>query len=332
MICPKCGTENTESNKYCRACGEFMIEDIVSDSGNYDEDGAAVESTKEYTKRSVESTKTFRPKKGQFVKRRHRTEQINSEQPKTGIPRSYSPPRRAMNTYGESAAYDYNDHFDNNKYEKTGSVERQQYDYMQSVRRRKSVTNVPYLVVTYFTALISLLNFGLPFLDWIRFQYSVDMVGFKVDEKLNIIEIIQKLFAINDANEVFGDSVNNIMSWDVVPDFLGKGYDTLNAAFAFAKIAALIVFAFMAIALVLYLIFFLLAVFQRRSATGFGISAAIIMLLSCGGFVFSLMYISSQTDGIITLESAPYQALTLQVVMVILVSVMSVLRALSRRR
>ena len=332
MNCPRCGTENTESNKYCKACGELIFEDIVSDSGNYDEDGAQSETTREYVSRSAAATRAFRPVKDRFVKRKRRTEQINSAQPRTAIPRSYSAPQRAMNTHGESAAYDYNDNFDNNKYEKTGRAERQQYDYMQSARRRKSAANVPYLVITYFTAIFSLLNFGLPFLDWIRFRYSIDMVGFKVDEKFNIIEIIQKLFTINDAREVFGDSLNNIMSWDIVPDFLGKGYETLNAAFAFAKIAALIVFVFMAVSLVLYLIFFLLAVFQRKSATGFGISAAIIMLLSCGGFVFSLMYISSQTDGAISLESAPYQALTLQVVMVILVSVMSVLRALSRRR
>ncbi|MEE0843444.1 MAG: hypothetical protein U0L75_03855, partial [Ruminococcus sp.] len=191
---------------------------------------------------------------------------------------------------------------------------------------------IPYLIVTYFTALVSLLNFALPFLEWVRFQFSVDMVGVKIDTKLSIVQTIDKLFKINNVNDMLGDSINNILSWDVVPDFLGKNYDKLNSVLAFSKLAALIIFSFMAIGLILYIVFFLLAVFQRRSATGVGIASAVVMLLSCGAFVFAATYINSQTNGMISLENAAYQALVLQVVIIILVSVMSVLRALSRRR
>ncbi len=338
MICKKCGTENVDTNKYCSSCGELLIKDIVSDSGMIDKNGDVKQSTKKYKKGDVESTKEYQRGKAQTFKRRHsnpKTEYSDlggQDQPRTGVPRRYAAPKRALNSQKDSAAYDYNDNFDNNKYEKTGKVERQQYEYAQAMRRRRNAANIPYLIVTYFTALVSLLNFALPFLEWVRFQFSVDMVGVKIDTKLSIVQTIDKLFKINNVNDMLGDSINNILSWDVVPDFLGKNYDKLNSALAFSKLAALIIFSFMAIGLILYIVFFLLAVFQRRSATGVGIASAVVMLLSCGAFVFAATYINSQTNGMISLENAAYQALVLQVVIIILVSVMSVLRALSRRR
>ncbi len=292
MICKKCGTENVDTNKYCSSCGESLIKDIVSDSGMIDKNGDVKQSTKKYKKGDVESTKEYQRGKAQTFKRRHsnpKTEYSDlggQAQPRTGVPRRYAAPQRALNSQKDSAAYDYNDNFDNNKYEKTGKVERQQYEYAQAMRRRRNAANIPYLIVTYFTALVSLLNFALPFLEWVRFQFSVDMVGVKIDTKLSIVQTIDKLFKINN----------------------------------------------MAIGLILYIVFFLLAVFQRRSATGVGIASAVVMLLSCGAFVFAATYINSQTNGMISLENAAYQALVLQVVIIILVSVMSVLRALSRRR
>ena len=233
MICKKCGTENVDTNKYCSSCGESLIKDIVSDSGMVDKNGDVKQSTKKYKKGDVESTKEYQRGKAQTFKRRHsnpKTEYSDlggQDQPRTGVPRRYAAPKRALNSQKDSAAYDYNDNFDNNKYEKTGKVERQQYEYAQAMRRRRNAANIPYLIVTYFTALVSLLNFALPFLEWVRFQFSVDMVGVKIDTKLSIVQTIDKLFKINNVNDMLGDSINNILSWDVVPDYFQLyGYRT----------------------------------------------------------------------------------------------------------
>lgn len=354
MFCERCGTANTDGNKYCSNCGEPLIEDIVSDSRFENNPGeAAAESTRRYTKRRLEATREFRPKKGQSIRRRHPAERTESSgfarkqaplpdveqrqapprnverQPRANIRRDYSSPSRALNTQRENAIYDYNDHFENNKYEKT---QREPVYEVRDPRRRRSAANVPYIIVTYFTALVSLLNFAMPFLEWVRFQFRVDVVGVNIDAKLSPFEIADRLFKISDTKDLFGDSINNFLSWDVVPDFLGNTYSKLNAALAFAKIAVLIVFSVAVIGLVLYLVFFLLALFRRKSATGFGIAAAVTMLLAGGGFIFSIMYISAQTNGAITLESAPYQLVALSVVMIILISIMSVLRSIARRR
>lgn len=338
MKCTKCGAENNESNRYCRVCGQPLIVDIMSDSRG--------EPTKKYKKRKAEPTKKFTPDRGEGYKRRHtipeeferhdpKTEPENYDyeqpQPKTSIPRGYNSPERVINTYSGENVYDYNDNFDNNKYEKTDRVERQNYNYINNERRRKSAANVPYLIVTYLTAVISLLNFALPFLEWVRFTLNINIVGINYDEKLSVFQIVNNLFRVNDANELFGDTINDILSWDIVPDFLRNSVNSLNATFAFAKLAALIIFSFMALSLLLYVVFFVLAVFRRRSATGVGITAAIIMILSSGAYIFVMQYISAQTEGVFTIETAPYLAITLSVVMLILISVMSVLRAVARR-
>lgn len=341
MICKKCGTDNTDGNKYCSCCGEPLIEDIVSDShmeqsasetkDDFVPEGVtpAPVSTKRYHTRRVASTKEFHKKGAQPVKFRRTVPRPMEEQPKTDKRRDYRAPQRAVNTRGESAIYDYNDNFEGNKYEKT---QREPYYEMQDQRRRKSAAFIPYLVVTYVTALVSLLNFAAPFLEWIRFQFNVDMINVHIDALLTPYDIIDNVLKVNDVRDLFGDTINNFLSWDVMPDFLGSTYDKLNAGVMFAKIASIAVFAVMAVSLLLYVFFFFLAVFQRRSATGFGIAAAIMMLLSTGGFIFAVTYVVSQTDASISLTNAPYQMIVLSVVMVILISIMSVLRAFSRRR
>ena len=124
MICKKCGTENVDTNKYCSSCGESLIKDIVSDSGMVDKNGDVKQSTKKYKKGDVESTKEYQRGKAQTFKRRHsnpKTEYSDlggQDQPRTGVPRRYAAPKRALNSQKDSAAYDYNDNFDNNKYEK----------------------------------------------------------------------------------------------------------------------------------------------------------------------------------------------------------------------
>lgn len=342
MICKKCGTDNTDDNKYCRSCGEPLIEDIVSDSHidpehpetkeDFVPEGtiAAPENTKRYQTRRAASTREFKKAPPRPPERRRRAPAPPvEEQPKTDKRRDYRAPQRAVNTRGESAIYDYNDNFEGNKYEKT---QREPYYELQDQRRRKSAAFIPYLVVTYMTALVSLINFASPFMEWLRFQFDVDMINVHIDSSLTPYQILDKVLKINDVRDLFGDKISNFLNWDIMPDFLGSTYDKLNSALVIAKIGSLIVFSVMAISLLMYVVFFILAVFQRRSATGFGIAAALMMLLSSGGFIFAVTYIVSQTDASLTLLNAPYQMILLSVVMVILISIMSVLRAFARKR
>ncbi|HCA05207.1 MAG TPA: hypothetical protein DEO32_04850 [Ruminococcaceae bacterium] len=332
MICPNCGTDNAAENRYCSHCGDALTLDLASNSRRPAGDNPEYTRVfNRYPENKSGSTHRYESGNVQNAKRYYVPDNYDEEQPRTDAPRNNAPFERELDIERDARAYDYNDNFDNNRYEKTSREDYRQYEYAAMQTRKKHAANVPYLIVAYFTALVSLLNFVLPFLNWARFSFRLDVASVYLNEKLSVVTIINKLFKINNISDVFGDSIKNIMSWDVVPNFIGKSYDSLNAALAFSKLAALIIFGFMGLALLLYVIFFVLAVFRRKSATGFGISAAIIMLLTSGGFIFALQYISAQTGGMLTLENGAYLSITLSVVMIVLISVMSILRSFSGR-
>lgn len=341
MLCEKCGADNDSNHNYCRVCGEPLMEDIVSDSHYEQTQGERPAKTKRYRGYSLDATKRYHKKSEARVRRRHpltddevtesmvdiSQEEARAPQPRTTMHRSYAAPRRAV-AYDHQAIDDYDDHFENNKYEKT----QREPSYPRQKRRPRSVLSIPYIVVTYFTALVSLLNFVMPFLDWVHFRFSVPMLNVNIDEKLNPFMIIQKLFTIDDVNTLLKGAVQDYSNWDVFPDFIGTKTEALNSALFFAKIASALIFSVFAIGLLLYVVFFVLALFQRKSATGFGIAGAVCMLLSGGGFVLGMTYIAKQTEGLVSILNAPFQLIALSVVLIVLMAVMAILRALSHRR
>ena len=340
MICGKCGADNDGSYKYCRVCGEPLMEDIVSDSHYEQPPGAEPGTTKRYRGYSLETTKRYHRKNGQSFERLRREpdetdepltdisrEEARAPQPRTSQHRSYASPIQAVERDRRAAVCDYNDHFENNKYEKTQHIP----TYTQP-RARRGALGIPYLVVTYFTAFVSLLNFVMPFLDWVHFRFSVPMLGITLDEKYTPFRIVEELFGISDVSSQLNDAVQSFSGWDIFPDFIGADAESLNAALFFAKIVSTVIFSVFAIGLILYFVFFVLALLQRKSATGFGITAAVFMLLSGGGFVLGASYLSSQTGGMISVLNAPYQLIALSVVLIALIAVMAILRVLSHRR
>ena len=218
----------------------------------------------------------------------------------------------------ENVHCDYNDHFENNSYDKN------EYSGAQ-FRPRTHSHGTSYTVVCCLSAFIAVLNFVLPFLDWISVHFYTETF------RLNCVELIEKLFWADDFNGWLNSVFGEIMSWDILPDSLSENLNTFSITFAVVKIAVLVIFALMLISLVLYFVFIILALCRAKSASGFGITASILMLLSSLAFIFGTMVLSSMSYHLFALETMPYAAAALSIILLVLSTVMSVLKRLQRR-
>ena len=249
------------------------------------------------------------------------------------VNRYEEPQARQIDISSSPDALNYDDNFDNGRQE----------DYRQppqrSAVRQKTLhpearhprRNIPYIIVAYFTALVSVLNFIIPFWDWLSVTVRVDWLSFVFEKHFNVMQLIDRAVNISEVGDLFGGAMAQLSQYGISTDMIGISPEQLSFILTTAKIITLSVFIVMGLALIFYVIFFVMAMFQSRAASGLGITASMLMLLGSGAFVFMVRFISDNTNGIVSLEPAAYQMTALSGVILLLCIFMSVLKLFFRK-
>ncbi len=333
MICRHCGAKNQAGSFHCRLCGKPLPVDSAPENfdsaqteqkyDHYDyepeyEDIEASQPREDLREKASSPDEYFisdlyGETEPYYAKPKSKTRKKKREETAEYFP-EYSPTSMQTGEYRDERTYD--------TYRNTESA---------PAARRKS--RLPYILVSILTALLSVFCFVLPFQQWVSYHYEV--VGYEVsDGNLTLIELAKRFYE----NE------------SIVPLVTGKednfGIESLvtenvNGQYTQGRLLVLVIGCMFLFALLLYVIFILTALFlQRGAAATFGIIASLIF----GGCTMGVMYIVKTVNDVAHDElssliyvnfdsmTAPYAALGLSALIIVLCIVFSILGAGTKRR
>lgn len=228
----------------------------------------------------------------------------------------FEPPR---DDYGETEPYF------------TVAVKRHERMRQSAEPHRKS--RVPYLIVSFLTALLSVLCFVLPYQEWVSYRYS--LLGFHLSEgELSFSELAKRFYESKGLVSLVMGFENEGLE-EMIPESAVQEY-------AEGRLVALTLAVIMLAALVLYVLFILSVLLRLRGAAAtFGILASLVY----GGVAIGVMVAVKRLNNIVMLYDdyswnvvqyklldAPYLALALAAVILLLCIVFAVLGAGTRRR
>lgn len=238
MVCKNCGTENADTVKFCKACGEPIAE--------------------QWNRNAQEQepmTDISRPRRFDKSKAKSPDEYF------------FTPP-----VYGETEPY-----------QSTGQRRQPrrepERDPNDAYRPRKK-GNTPYVAVSAFTAVLSLLQFALPFLKWFSYRYSAFGQSFS-QEDLSLFDIVRHFAGGDNVISFFTGFQTDLGLSNYLPD-------SITDKFAYGRVIAFVIAGVFAVGLFLYLLFVIFALCRLPAAPGMGVSASIVTILASGGFLFAV--------------------------------------------
>ena len=311
MICRHCGAKNQAGSFHCRLCGK----PLPVDSAPENFDSAQTEQKYDHYdyEPEYEDIEASQPTEPYYAKPKSKTRKKKREETAEYFP-EYSPTSMQTGEYRDERTYD--------TYRNTESA---------PAARRKS--RLPYILVSILTALLSVFCFVLPFQQWVSYHYEV--VGYEVsDGNLTLIELAKRFYENDSIVPLVTGKEDNFGIESLVPE-------NVNGQYTQGRLLVLVIGCMFLFALLLYVIFILTALFlQRGAAATFGIIASLIF----GGCTMGVMYIVKTVNDVahdelssliyVNFESmtAPYAALGLSALIIVLCIVFSILGAGTKRR
>ncbi len=202
--------------------------------------------------------------------------------------------------------------------------------------RPQRASKLPHLIVSLFTALLAALQFFLPTADWVTYNYRV--VGHDLGHgSMHLYELCKKFF-MDKSVVTFLTGLND--------DFMGINKfipSSVDTKFGQGRIAALALAAVLALSLLLYFVFIVLAVFRRRAAVIVGMVAGLLNIAGCFSVLVAVDMLNSGVDKInrfisekwINIQfnvcSAPILSIALSAVIIVFCGVMAALRSRENR-
>lgn len=215
----------------------------------------------------------------------------------------------------------------------------QGYPYPQAAyppnaqRRPRRKSRVPYLVVSFLTAIVSVLAFFLPFAQWVSYQFQ--LFGYDVQSgRYSLFELAKKFYENDNLLSLLSGSDNEYLQ-SLVPA-------QVNQQFATGRLFVLGVALGFVVALFLYLLMILSVLFRAKgAAAAFGIIGSLIY---AGGVVGVMSAVRTVNDIVVYYDSLswnliqiklldmPYAALGLAALIFFLCVLFAILGAGTRRR
>lgn len=314
MICEHCGKNNHNSATVCRSCGQKLHRSEVriplrygkthrpaADSGDDQRDKAA--SPNEYFPNEIYygEQQPFQGAQGDPSAPPPVPPAYNNTPQGYNVPQSYNAPQGYAPPYAAPVPV-----------------------------RRKS--RVPYLVVSFLTALLSLLCFALPFQAWVSFDYQ--LLGESLSNgRLSLVELARRFYENNSIVSLVTGSDNEFLN-AILPDSVQNAY-TQGRLFA---LGLALVFL---LALVLFVLFILMVLLRLRgAAASLGITAALLYGGACVGLMFAVRRLNEiviRYDNVswnliqYKLLNAPYYALATAALILVLCIVFAALGAGTKR-
>ncbi len=333
MICKNCGAQNPAGAFHCRLCGKPLP--VESAPENYDP--PQTENHYEYDfEPKYEDIEASRRDETPREKASSPDEYFISDlygetEPYYAKPKSKSHKKKREETSEYFPEY-YPNQPQTGEYRDRGGYD--PYHYTESAPAVKRKSRIPFILVSFLTALLSIYCFILPFQQWVSYHYEV--LGYEVsDGKLTLIELAKRFYENDSVVPLVTGKQDNFGVESLVPE-------KVNDQYTQARLLVLVLGCMFLFALLLYVIFILTVLFRSRGAAAtFGIMASIIY----GGCTIGVMYIVRiVNDAVIEYDNyswnfvkfkiltAPYAALGLSALIILLCIVFAILGIGTKKR
>ena len=319
MKCMYCGADNPQQAQACFRCGrELQAARPVrrrraEDTRQPDEAGEArqyvyspdevIQSTPDYGE-----TEPFAPTR----QKRRRPSRQNVQQ---GYPPYQQPPYQQQG------------------YQQQGYPNGQPAYPPNMQRRPRQKSRVPYLVVSFLTAVISVFAFFLPFMQWVSYEFQ--LFGYDVQSgRYTLFELAKKFYENDNIFSMLSGADNEYIQ-SLIPE-------EINQQFATGRLFMLGVALVFIVALFLYLLMILSVLLRAKgAAAAFGILGSLLYAGGALGVMYAvgvvnnmIVYYDSLSWNLIQIKllDMPYAALTLSVFIFFMCILFAALGAGTRRR
>lgn len=200
-------------------------------------------------------------------------------------------------------------------------------------RRPRQKSRVPYLVVSFLTAVISVLAFFLPFMQWVSYEFQ--LFGYDVQSgRYTLFELVKKFYENDNIFSMLSGADNEYIQ-SLIPE-------EINQQFATGRLFMLGVALVFIVALFLYLLMILSVLLRAKgAAAAFGILGSLLYAGGALGVMYAvgvvnnmIVYYDSLSWNLIQIKllDMPYAALTLSVFIFFMCILFAALGAGTRRR
>lgn len=309
MICEHCGKNNHNSATVCRSCGQKLHRSEVRIPLRYGKTHRPVTDGDDSLRDKAASPNEYFPNEIYYGEQQPFQGAQENRPAASASPASpyYAPP-----AYNAPPGY--------------------APPYAPPVSERRK-SRVPYLVVSFLTALVSVLCFLLPFQEWVSFDYQ--LLGESLSNgRLSLMELARRFYENKSIVSLITGSDNEYL------DAILPG--SVQGAYTQARLTALVLAAVFVLALVLFVLFILMVLLRLRgAAASLGITASLLYGGASVGVMFAVRRLNEiviQYDDVswnlieYKLLNAPYYALATAILIFILCIVFAALGAGTKRK
>ena len=195
------------------------------------------------------------------------------------------------------------------------------------------ISKLPHIIVSVLAAIMAALQFFLVTADWVSYRYEA--LGRDMGHgTLRLYELCKKFFMDKNIVAFLTGLDDDLGISTLVPK-------KVNLKFDQGRIAALVLAVVLAISLLLYFVFIVMAVCRRRAAVPLGIIAAALNIAGCFSVLVAVDMLNSVAEQVVFLKmssmkfsvcTAPYLCIALSAAVIVFCGVMAALRSREGKR